>query len=990
MYDIQVFDLNSPNNQRDLERITFSNDIDTDFSSIKIGNRGYEVIDNKFFVEETIKYKNTYGRKVERERYIEFENFSDYFNYLNGDIYRKSCYYQASDSLFTNPKIQIDLKKIRRKKSFINYSYEDLDFSKENEDFEGDYQSGEKCKAEICNWINQFNACKDYSTFHNLYKEYRNSELAEILNPEIILFQYILADVSDTTRFDIMMQFLSDEPWPNYHLTDSIYYIYDPELIINSIDFSKWDRNSRSKYITRINSYIESNCKDKLSFYKGYYDSSTHFYFAIESARFTSIYRIFDSYEKFAEYLNNDFSNCDLTDVSDVQIDIESIKTNQRTRLPSNVYNKCNLFLEKSYKDGLFSVDYIWKNKNGNIIGRESINFKHFCDFIVFLNKDLSGADLIKCDGLCNLTDISEFDFTNAHVKSAFLKKHNLTNNTRLSSSYLTLCKSFDVSLNNEAPSNDILAFQRQEKLSEDEEWNSLRIHYVSDIHLLHRIKNAHCESEDDILYIIRNCVSNIVSELDSSFLLIGGDISSNYEIFSLFISELRNELDIHREFCRVFFVLGNHEFWDNNTESIDEIISKYRLLIESKNMYLLHNDIYYSNYLDGFLLSEDQFLTESDINSLSSEELHNKLRDAAIMILGGVGFSGLNKSFNATNGIYRDAISREQEINESKRFEKIYKKICSSVYLKHLIVFTHMPKNDWCEDDYINGVIYLSGHTHKNYFYDDKEYRIYADNQQGYSIESTHLKELYLYQPYDYFYDYKDGIYTITTQEYKKFCRVRNIRLTFNRKVYKLLMLKKNGYYCFIAQNKEGGLNILNGGAASHLACKDVQYYYDRMDEMISQIRKPLTKYTKFQNSISDAIKAFGGSGTCHGCIVDIDYFNHIYVNPVDGTITYYWASDIINKYIYSSLPELLESKCPELFDNYKKLIGTKSGSKTIEYFKKHELSNSVVHYLDTDIYKTSRQVKKFQKLDSNILTFWVEKSNNGTKSLSSKKSNH
>lgn len=28
-----------------------------------------------------------------------------------------------------------------------------------------------------------------------------------------------------------------------------------------------------------------------------------------------------------------------------------------------------------------------------------------------------------------------------------------------------------------------------------------------------------------------------------------------------------------------------------------------------------------------------------------------------------------------------------------------------------------------------------------------------------------------------------------------------------------------------------------------------------------------------------------------------DIDFYNHVYVNPVDGTISCYWASDIIHK---------------------------------------------------------------------------------------------
>ena len=55
----------------------------------------------------------------------------------------------------------------------------------------------------------------------------------------------------------------------------------------------------------------------------------------------------------------------------------------------------------------------------------------------------------------------------------------------------------------------------------------------------------------------------------------------------------------------------------------------------------------------------------------------------------------------------------------------------------------------------------------------------------------------------YDYFCNYEDGIYEITSQEYQDFSRGKNISMTFNRQVNILYMLKKNGYYCFIHKTK-------------------------------------------------------------------------------------------------------------------------------------------------------------------------------------------
>ena len=63
-----------------------------------------------------------------------------------------------------------------------------------------------------------------------------------------------------------------------------------------------------------------------------------------------------------------------------------------------------------------------------------------------------------------------------------------------------------------------------------------------------------------------------------------------------------------------------------------------------------------------------------------------------------------------------------------------------------------------------------MSGHTHRNYFYDDGEYRIYADNQIGYRERTPHLKYFYLDDTYDIFVDHDNGIYEITREQYIDF----------------------------------------------------------------------------------------------------------------------------------------------------------------------------------------------------------------------------
>ncbi len=143
-------------------------------------------------------------------------------------------------------------------------------------------------------------------------------------------------------------------------------------------------------------------------------------------------------------------------------------------------------------------------------------------------------------------------------------------------------------------------------------------------------------------------------------------------------------------------------------------------------------------------------------------------------------------------------------------------------------------------------------------------------------------------------------------------------------------------------------------------------------MDNVISYIKTPLDNFSNYQKQIATEIKAIGGSGNIHGAIIDIDFYNHIYVNPIDLTVTAYWASDIINKVIFDDTPTLLKSNCPILYSNYLKQIENKSETAII-------LTNSTLikapqYYLDTDIYKASMEIKKMQKLSSNILSIWIE----------------
>ena len=356
----------------------------------------------------------------------------------------------------------------------------------------------------------------------------------------------------------------------------------------------------------------------------------------------------------------------------------------------------------------------------------------------------------------------------------------------------------------------------------------------------------------------------------------------------------------------------------------------------------------------------------------MNQEELCAKLRRARWVILGGIGFSGYNEEFNADTGIYRNTIDRKTEIKETQKFEKLYNRLTGMLKGKNTIILTHMPKENWCADkEYHESFVYVSGHTHRNAFYDDGAIRVYAENQIGYHNDNVHLRSFLLDGKYDYFTDYKDGIYEITKEEYQDFMHGKNITMQFNRKVEAIYMLKKIGYYCFLCREKTGRVVLLNGGRATTTCIDQLEYYYDHMDRMVAEIQKPLRLFTAYQEQIAKAVRQIGGSGRIHGCIIDIDYYNHLYINLNDISVTPYWASDMVNKRVYPSIPALLKKECPHLYENYKKLISSDEKN-ALSIRNAKAISEKPTVYLETDIYKTSRKISELQKVNSNILVKW------------------
>lgn len=978
--------------KNDVQLVTFERE-----SGLRItGKRGFDVISNSFFVKETLLYVDIDGQERKKCISLSFDDFNSYFDFLNGDIYDNACYTfcHLPDNIIASRKI--DIERLMERKSFIEETIDGYTLLVSNEEKEN-YENAKKVHKQCQQWIKKFNCCSSYEEFATVVNNYKKSKFASIVDVNFFFFYYIFLDVNDPQRFSVIMEYVFSNEYernkwrykndedvnPPFfaELINALCSIYNPDDIIKSFKYSPCAKSTIYKKKRPIKEYIHNLKDGKIEFSKNaFFDKKTHFYcdvirgvskgIGFSSAR---IFRYFDTFEAFVDYRKGDLTYCDLSSALECDVDFSKYITDETTKLPVHTYAETNYSVQKYYREGKFYVTQKWFNSSGSVIKEYEHLFEYFFDFVAFLKGNLSEANLLFCDGLEFLEHWKAINFSGAKMRSFLCEKFGLQYDIQEINE--GLIESFGVIEQNESDtalviqsSGELAADAIRQELSTvdlDSYYKCQKIYYISDIHLMHRIRNAECRSKEDVIYVVQKIVNTIGDEAGSP-LLIDGDVASDFEIFQLFVKLLAKTLRGH---TKVIFILGNHELWSFSGFSIDQIVSKYRAVLNEYGMYLLYNDILYMDSKNGMCLIEYR-----ELSQMNDERISECLRNARYVILGGLGFSGYNMEFNADNGIYRGTLDRTTEIKESKIFEDLYNCLCPVLSKKNTIILTHTPKKDWCREERPDkNFVYVSGHTHKNVFYDDGEYRVYADNQVGYHNDNPHLKTFLIDGDYDCFDHYADGMFEITSNQYSEFYRAKNIFMSFHREVNMLYMLKKNGYYCFIHKSKWGNLTILNGGAMKSLEVPDIQYYYDNMDAMVSTIKAPLDKFMAFLKYIADTIKKIGGSGTVHGCIVDIDFYNHIYVNPIDLTITGYWAEDIINKVAYPSIPALLEEKCPKIFDKYIKFLeGNNENPLALKQQKDRRVSRR--RYLDTDIYQASREIKKMQKLSSNILTVWDE----------------
>lgn len=433
-------------------------------------------------------------------------------------------------------------------------------------------------------------------------------------------------------------------------------------------------------------------------------------------------------------------------------------------------------------------------------------------------------------------------------------------------------------------------------------------VYYISDIHLEHQLDLREHMVSNTLQRQVHDKVSELVASIPErrGLILIGGDTAYGVRLARAFFKELHDAL--LGTGMDVVAILGNHELWDGNPEtgsrdSISDVMRKYVQACGFTNYRPLLENALWMKYrgMSPVLLNGKAILEATD------DELADLCRQSVRIVLGGVGFSGCNPTFNADNGIYRGTVSREEDMVRSARFRAVYEKVLRCAGGVPVIVLTHNPMHDWSDNVHYNpNWIYVNGHTHRNAIIrKDDGTTVLSDNQVGYESKPLQFKYFTTKGRYDPFAYLQDGIYQIAPEQYRAFNQARGVFMQY-KDTSPVYMVKRAGAYMFFRE-QNGKLYILSGGHIKK-AEHDIEYYFSNLPAYKAAVTAAFGPFNKALETISKEIKAFGGRGSIHGCIVDIDFCNHVYLDPMSGKLTPYYALDMYEKYVFDDIRALLE----------------------------------------------------------------------------------
>lgn len=937
------------------ERLDILRQIESDKLKIKaIDAKWYDVLDSRFHVLE---YRLDEYQCKESE--TNFDDFDSFFKYVEGDIYSSTCFYGYK---FTPEQIQhygIKENQINFR-SFITKTIDD-DLIQSP----ADLQKGTIAPA-IKKWVDSrpLPTCrKEYEKVNKLFKD----KFGRLVRFEDWIFLSMMIEKDAEVLKPVLMEIASEHQLYCPITLEFIMLTYGADAARFVLEkyhgnFTKDTINRRKRAFRKTLDQYENGSLRIIR--NSSYDAQLGLYYVderIDNGRTLlplTARNYFSNFDAFVNFLHGDLRNANLG-MSPIPMEtILKFETDSRTTLPPD--DKGTNRTHKQYDGRLFKAEMELLNDEGKTIWASEFKSRFFFDFIHYLKGDLSGSDFSKLDRWDRIKDIPGINIDDLKISEEFPIRQ-----SSFEWSPYEIANKEQIE-RNESQTSQCLALSRESGGRFFERTRG--IGYISDIHLENRLHLRNCTTIGQMKDECRK-IANELADQAKDFNLFAGDIAHDVGIYQTFINQLGTGI----AWKNCFFTLGNHELWAFPEKTINEITDIYRQMLRKANpshFHLVQNSLFYLKRSgDGPTWNE---ISESELGSISPNELRDRTKQSRLIIFGGIGFTDAQSDFNANNMVYGKTLTRYQELAENAKFQTLYQKVVETLGDRALIIMTHMPIHEWGSDvKPVNGVVYLYGHNHENDFEDDGSVRIYHDNQIGYNGKEVKIKSLPFETGYDYFDDYGDGIYQISVKDYLEFYRGIGESIQCVDKGQTITMVKRNKTYMFFGRNWKNELCLMNGGAKRLIEQRPIEYYFDRLDNYCQSIKLFLHNYDECQVQLANEVKAIGGSGRIHGTIIDIDFFNHLSLDPLSGKIVPYFALSTCDVTTYPTIEKLLRENCGP---QYKTYLANRNERNELILYKGAIIKPSEV---DTDeMYRASRVMRSLQYATRhNVIRIWNDK---------------
>lgn len=223
-------------------------------------------------------------------------------------------------------------------------------------------------------------------------------------------------------------------------------------------------------------------------------------------------------------------------------------------------------------------------------------------------------------------------------------------------------------------------------------------------------------------------------------------------------------------------------------------------------------------------------------------------------------------------------------------------------------------------------------------------------------------------------FHNMPDGIHEISISEDIAFHTVNRIHCDPRVNKWAAYYVVKNaGCWMFFGERPNTGrLCMLRGAKPLKIEHQDLNYYFQRLPEYVAAVRAAYAPYYAVISQLASEVRALGGSGTIHGCIVDIDFNTHVYLNPFDGTVTAYYADDVSERLVYPNITSAFRN------DNVSKELLANGRFPLMNHVvksKRDALVKVPVIMAGTDVYKPSYVLNGLQSiLEHGVVRVWNE----------------